>query len=65
MRPPTPDQLVDEGELITVEVAEVDPRRHRVRLCTTVDSTGSSVGSERWRNPATSGVSNPATANGT
>ncbi|WP_229701170.1 S1 RNA-binding domain-containing protein [Streptomyces camponoticapitis] len=28
----TPDQLVDEGELIPVEVAEVDLRRHRVRL---------------------------------
>nr|AGZ94042.1 SSU ribosomal protein S1p [Streptomyces sp. MMG1612] len=28
----TPDQLVDEGELITVKVAEVDLRRHRVRL---------------------------------
>lgn len=28
----TPDQLVDEGELITVKVAEVDLQRHRVRL---------------------------------
>ncbi|WP_411083838.1 S1 RNA-binding domain-containing protein [Streptomyces sp. cmx-18-6] len=28
----TPDQLVDEGELITVEVTEVDLRSHRVRL---------------------------------
>ena len=28
----TPDQLVDEGELITLEVAEVDLQRHRVRL---------------------------------
>ncbi len=28
----TPDQLVDEGELITVEVTEVDLQRHRVRL---------------------------------
>jgi small subunit ribosomal protein S1 len=28
----TPDKLVDEGELITVEVTEVDLRRHRVRL---------------------------------
>ncbi|MFG2909787.1 S1 RNA-binding domain-containing protein [Kitasatospora sp. NPDC048286] len=28
-----PDQLVDEGELITVKVAEVDLQRHRVRLC--------------------------------
>ncbi|WP_229925649.1 S1 RNA-binding domain-containing protein [Streptomyces longispororuber] len=28
----TPDQLVDEGELITVEVTEVDLRHHRVRL---------------------------------
>ncbi|MFI8461689.1 S1 RNA-binding domain-containing protein [Kitasatospora sp. NPDC085464] len=30
----TPDQLVDEGELITVKVAEVDLQHHRVRLCT-------------------------------
>lgn len=28
----TPDKLVDEGELITVEVTEVDLQRHRVRL---------------------------------
>ncbi|MFH9554640.1 S1 RNA-binding domain-containing protein [Streptomyces sp. NPDC017435] len=28
----TPDQLVEEGELITVKVAEVDLQRHRVRL---------------------------------
>ncbi|MER5499661.1 S1 RNA-binding domain-containing protein [Streptomyces sp. NPDC002561] len=28
----TPDQLVDEGEPITVKVAEVDLQRHRVRL---------------------------------
>jgi small subunit ribosomal protein S1 len=28
----TPDVLVDEGELITVKVAEVDLQRHRVRL---------------------------------
>lgn len=28
----TPDELVDEGELITVEVAEVDLQLHRVRL---------------------------------
>lgn len=28
----TPDQLVDEGELITVKVTEVDLQRHRVRL---------------------------------
>ncbi len=28
----TPDQLVDEGELLTVKVAEVDLQRHRVRL---------------------------------
>ncbi|QES52826.1 hypothetical protein DEJ50_32680 [Streptomyces venezuelae] len=28
----TPDQLVSEGELITVKVAEVDLQRHRVRL---------------------------------
>ncbi|MGA5421974.1 S1 RNA-binding domain-containing protein [Streptomyces lavendulocolor] len=28
----TPEQLVDEGELITVKVAEVDLQRHRVRL---------------------------------
>ncbi|MFE9803728.1 S1 RNA-binding domain-containing protein [Streptomyces goshikiensis] len=28
----TPDQLVDEGELITVRVDEVDLQRHRVRL---------------------------------
>ncbi|MFD7593724.1 S1 RNA-binding domain-containing protein [Kitasatospora sp. NPDC059812] len=28
----TPDLLVDEGELITVNVAEVDLQRHRVRL---------------------------------
>ncbi|MFH8606999.1 S1 RNA-binding domain-containing protein [Streptomyces sp. NPDC018029] len=28
----TPDQLVDEGELITVKVSEVDLQRHRVRL---------------------------------
>ncbi|MET9922541.1 S1 RNA-binding domain-containing protein [Streptomyces sp. NPDC006435] len=28
----TPDQLVDEGRLITVRVAEVDLRRHQVRL---------------------------------
>ncbi|MFE4176794.1 S1 RNA-binding domain-containing protein [Streptomyces sp. NPDC056909] len=28
----TPDRLVDEGELITVRVAEVDLQRHRVRL---------------------------------
>ncbi|MFF3002459.1 hypothetical protein ACFVTF_06595 [Kitasatospora sp. NPDC057940] len=27
----TPDLLVDEGELITVKVAEVDLQRHRVR----------------------------------
>ncbi|WP_308295997.1 S1 RNA-binding domain-containing protein [Streptomyces sp. ISL-96] len=29
----TPDQVVGEGELITVKVAEVDLQRHRVRLC--------------------------------
>lgn len=29
----TPDQLVREGELIAVKVAEVDLQRHRVRLC--------------------------------
>ncbi|MFI6876025.1 S1 RNA-binding domain-containing protein [Streptomyces sp. NPDC050400] len=28
----TPDHLVEEGELMTVEVTEVDLRRHRVRL---------------------------------
>ncbi|MGW6971688.1 MULTISPECIES: S1 RNA-binding domain-containing protein [unclassified Streptomyces] len=28
----TPDQLVDEGEMITVKIAEVDLQRHRVRL---------------------------------
>ncbi|MFD9882650.1 S1 RNA-binding domain-containing protein [Streptomyces alboflavus] len=28
----TPDHLVREGELITVEVAEVDLQHHRVRL---------------------------------
>ncbi|MGW0998872.1 S1 RNA-binding domain-containing protein [Streptomyces sp. NPDC002523] len=28
----TPDQLVGDGELITVKVAEVDLRRHRVTL---------------------------------
>ncbi|WP_234432733.1 MULTISPECIES: S1 RNA-binding domain-containing protein [unclassified Streptomyces] len=28
----TPDQLVDEGELITVKVTDVDLQRHRVRL---------------------------------
>ncbi|MGI5134151.1 MULTISPECIES: S1 RNA-binding domain-containing protein [unclassified Streptomyces] len=28
----TPDQLIDEGELITVKVTEVDLQRHRVRL---------------------------------
>jgi small subunit ribosomal protein S1 len=28
----SPEQLVDEGELITVKVAEVDLQRHRVRL---------------------------------
>ncbi|MFJ4714665.1 S1 RNA-binding domain-containing protein [Streptomyces sp. NPDC088785] len=28
----TPDQLVDEGRLVSVKVAEVDLRRHRVRL---------------------------------
>lgn len=28
----TPDQLVDEGELITVKVTEIDLPRHRVRL---------------------------------
>ncbi|MET8479295.1 S1 RNA-binding domain-containing protein [Streptomyces clavifer] len=28
----TPDQLVDEGEMITVKVTEVDLQRHRVRL---------------------------------
>ncbi|MFG3093524.1 S1 RNA-binding domain-containing protein [Streptomyces sp. NPDC048202] len=28
----TPDQLVEEGELLTVRVAEVDLQRHRVRL---------------------------------
>ncbi|MFJ4671575.1 S1 RNA-binding domain-containing protein [Kitasatospora purpeofusca] len=28
----TPDRLVDEGQLITVKVSEVDLRRHRVRL---------------------------------
>ncbi|MEV5786435.1 S1 RNA-binding domain-containing protein [Streptomyces sp. NPDC052287] len=28
----TPDQLVDEGELITVKVTEVDLQRHRVRV---------------------------------
>ncbi|WP_245703588.1 S1 RNA-binding domain-containing protein [Streptomyces lushanensis] len=31
----TPDKLVDEGELITVKVTEVDLQRHRVRLCAT------------------------------
>ncbi len=29
----TPAHVVGEGELITVEIAEVDLRRHRVRLC--------------------------------
>jgi small subunit ribosomal protein S1 len=29
----TPDQLVREGDQITVRVAEVDVQRHRVRLC--------------------------------
>ncbi|MGW2815675.1 S1 RNA-binding domain-containing protein [Streptomyces sp. NPDC001415] len=39
----TPDQLVDEGELITVEVTEVDLQRHRVRL-------GAAGGADRtWR----------------
>ncbi|MFD9444479.1 S1 RNA-binding domain-containing protein [Streptomyces sp. NPDC060006] len=28
----SPDQLVDEGELITVKVTEVNLLRHRVRL---------------------------------
>ncbi|WP_189176562.1 hypothetical protein [Streptomyces lasiicapitis] len=28
----TPDQLVEEGELITVKVTDVDLQRHRVRL---------------------------------
>ncbi|MEV8529768.1 S1 RNA-binding domain-containing protein [Streptomyces sp. NPDC052000] len=28
----TPERLVDEGELITVKVAEVDLQRHGVRL---------------------------------
>ncbi|MGW2593602.1 S1 RNA-binding domain-containing protein [Streptomyces sp. NPDC001515] len=36
----TPDQLVREGELITVKVAEVDLQRHRVRLCA-ADGAGS------------------------
>ncbi|MCX4711594.1 MULTISPECIES: S1 RNA-binding domain-containing protein [Streptomyces] len=29
----TPAQLVREGELIAVKIAEVDLQRHRVRLC--------------------------------
>ncbi|QIY77639.2 S1 RNA-binding domain-containing protein [Streptomyces sp. RLB1-33] len=29
----SPDQLVSEGDQITVRVAEVDLQRHRVRLC--------------------------------
>ena len=29
----SPDQIVSEGEVITVRVAEVDLRRHRVSLC--------------------------------
>lgn len=36
----TPDQLVREGELIAVKVAEVDLQRHRVRLCV-ADGAGS------------------------
>lgn len=36
----TPGQLVDEGELITVEVTEVDLQSHRVRL-------GAAVGTDR------------------
>ncbi|WP_258049840.1 S1 RNA-binding domain-containing protein [Streptomyces finlayi] len=36
----TPDQLVREGELIAVKVAEVDLQRHRVRLCA-ADGAGS------------------------
>ncbi|MEU7372450.1 S1 RNA-binding domain-containing protein [Streptomyces albidoflavus] len=35
----SPEQLVGEGELITVKVAEVDLERHRVRLCV-VDRAG-------------------------
>ncbi|MFF3392648.1 S1 RNA-binding domain-containing protein [Streptomyces sp. NPDC002669] len=38
----TPDQFVDEGELITVKVAEVDLRLHRVRL-------GAADGADRTR----------------
>lgn len=36
----SPEQLVGEGELITVKVAEVDLRRHRVRL-SVADRAGS------------------------
>ncbi|MFE4056367.1 S1 RNA-binding domain-containing protein [Streptomyces sp. NPDC059096] len=38
----TPDELVDEGELITVKVAEVDLRRHRVRLSVAEVADGTS-----------------------
>ncbi|MFE3599664.1 S1 RNA-binding domain-containing protein [Streptomyces sp. NPDC059142] len=38
----TPDELVDEGELIRVKVAEVDLRRHRVRLSVAEVADGTS-----------------------
>ncbi|MFF8946712.1 S1 RNA-binding domain-containing protein [Streptomyces sp. NPDC014864] len=45
----TPDQLVDEGELITVKVAEVDLQRHRVRL-------GAAGGTDESRRTASVGL---------
>ncbi|MBF9072270.1 S1 RNA-binding domain-containing protein [Streptacidiphilus sp. NEAU-YB345] len=39
----TPDQLVEEGELITVKVTEVDLQRHRVRLGAAGGADGTSA----------------------
>ncbi|MFJ9776144.1 S1 RNA-binding domain-containing protein [Kitasatospora sp. NPDC101157] len=35
----TPDEIVGEGEVITVKVAEVDLQRHRVRLCAAAEGS--------------------------
>ncbi|WP_255249552.1 S1 RNA-binding domain-containing protein [Streptomyces albidoflavus] len=47
----TPDQLVAEGELITVKVTEVDLERHRVRLCAVGRVAAPGPGPGPWTYP--------------
>ncbi|WP_328371500.1 S1 RNA-binding domain-containing protein [Streptomyces sp. NBC_00457] len=49
----SPDQLVSEGDQITVRVAEVDLQRHRVSLCARLLSPGRRVTQVSSRGPAT------------